>query len=146
MTTILLLDSFLFLKLQRGPFYWENNISRSEVGIKYNCVSFYRSGVLPLPLENWTKLGTIKPKDVAWFLMCVMLAQSIPISYHTVGLVKTEVTSTVFFSVCKPAFRTCWPGDLGIDSPLENFFDRSQHLSTPEIGVSMASTPYTPPP
>ena len=29
--------------------------------------------------------------------MCVMLAQSTPISYHAEGLVKTEVMSTVFY-------------------------------------------------
>ena len=35
----------------------------------------------------------------AWLLMCVMLALSTPISYHTGGLVKTEVMSTVQITI-----------------------------------------------
>ena len=42
-------------------------------------------------ISVWRK----KPKAMAWLLMYVMLAQSTPISYHTEGLVKTEVMSTV---------------------------------------------------
>ena len=54
----------------------------------------------------FTSVWRQKPKAVAWFLTCVMVAQSTLISYHTDCLVQTEIATTApsLFFIFFPCF------------------------------------------
>ena len=84
--------------MHQGPAEPVNFSLTSNFDLKYFCSLLTCKYIKYLIWKIWSiSVWRQNHKAVAWLIMCVMLVQITNISYHTEGLVKTDVMSIVFY-------------------------------------------------